>query len=203
MTIKNNITWEPYQFNFQEDEEVEQYDDTYDEDKVGLDLPSVMTTPFGVFRVDDQMNPFKRFQFWMGHTNFDITPQIKDTLNRTPGVEVLHILTRYRFILGAGQAFDFGQVRVEIERELCGKHKIEAFIEQINDDSVQKKVRKLKDSLDSSDYWLLYLFPNGEISSGKLESKDDFDKLHQVYQHAQQLSHGVLITSEDDDKREA
>jgi hypothetical protein len=51
----------------------------------------------------------------LGHTNFNITKEIKDKLNRTEGIELLKICSRYRFFIGVGRMFDFGNVRKVIE----------------------------------------------------------------------------------------
>tara|TARA_Y100000361_G_scaffold69026_1_gene60876 strand:- start:51 stop:488 length:438 start_codon:yes stop_codon:yes gene_type:complete len=58
------------------------------------------------------------YDCWMGHTNFDITPRIKDELNCIAGVEIMKICTRYRFFIGIGRMFDFSEVRKEIEDKL-------------------------------------------------------------------------------------
>lgn len=45
------------------------------------------------------------FNFWVGHTNFDITESIAKILEQTEGVESLDIITRYRFRIGIGKIF--------------------------------------------------------------------------------------------------
>lgn len=57
----------------------------------------------------------QNFDCWMGHTNFNITKEIKDKLNCTEGIEVLKICSRYRFFIGVGRMFDFTDVRKTIE----------------------------------------------------------------------------------------
>lgn len=57
----------------------------------------------------------QNFDCWMAHTNFNITKEIKDKLNRTEGVEILKICSRYRFFIGIGRMFDFKDVRKVIE----------------------------------------------------------------------------------------
>ena len=49
----------------------------------------------------------------LAHANFDITKEIKSRLNKTEGVELLKVLSRYRFFVGVGKMFDFKQVRKE------------------------------------------------------------------------------------------
>tara|TARA_R110000796_G_scaffold228892_1_gene346128 strand:- start:2337 stop:2750 length:414 start_codon:yes stop_codon:yes gene_type:complete len=58
------------------------------------------------------------FDCWMGHTNFNITPKLKDVLDTVDGVEVLKICSRYRFFIGVGKMFDFADVRKIIENSL-------------------------------------------------------------------------------------
>jgi len=58
------------------------------------------------------------YDCWMGHTNFDLTPKIKEVLDGIAGVEVMRICTRYRFFIGVGRMFDFSEVRRDIENKL-------------------------------------------------------------------------------------
>tara|TARA_R100000152_G_C6653235_1_gene94263 strand:+ start:76 stop:495 length:420 start_codon:yes stop_codon:yes gene_type:complete len=65
-----------------------------------------------------QVNMLAQFDCWVGHTNFNITKTIKDTLNSAEGVEILKINSRYRFFIGVGKMFDFTDVRTNIEEKL-------------------------------------------------------------------------------------
>ena len=58
------------------------------------------------------------FDCWVGHTNFNLTEDVKCALNTIDGVEVLKICSRYRFFVGIGKMFDFSEVRKRIEKEL-------------------------------------------------------------------------------------
>ncbi len=66
----------------------------------------------------DDMAMLSNFECWIGHTDFDITKQIKGILNKTEGVELLKICSRYRFFIGIGKMFDFKEVRKNIEKSL-------------------------------------------------------------------------------------
>ena len=100
-----------------EEEDDESYDEE-DEDKktiASIALSKLMPlTP----QILEDVAMLSNFDCWIGHTNFDVTPRIKDKLNRIPGVEILKIFSRYRFFVGIGQMFDFQNVRYEIEKEL-------------------------------------------------------------------------------------
>ena len=69
-------------------------------------------------QVIDDISMLANFDCWIGHTNFDITPAIKNKLNKMPGIEILKIFSRYRFFVGIGQMFDFQSIRFDIEQEL-------------------------------------------------------------------------------------
>lgn len=56
------------------------------------------------------------FDCWIGHTNFNLTEQLKDQLDNIEGVEMLKIYSRYRFLVGVGRMFDFSEVRKNIEK---------------------------------------------------------------------------------------
>ena len=77
--------------------------------------------------VDDKLieniNLVANFNCWMGHTNFDITEDIKNELDSTEGVEVLKICSRYRFFVGIGKMFDFKDVRKMIEKSILKKER--------------------------------------------------------------------------------
>lgn len=64
------------------------------------------------------INLLTTFDCWIGHTNFDITTDVQQKLDKIMGVEALKIYSRYRFFLGVGKMFDFKNVRSEIEQQL-------------------------------------------------------------------------------------
>jgi len=204
------IKWSLYQFDFQnknipseieewEDEEVEEGEGF--EDDPTANMPVILNTPFGFCRVDDSMNPFKRFDFWMGHTTFDITPEVRDSLKVAYGVEVLHLITRYRFIIAIGKAFNFRDVRVNIEKELCGMHKVSSLIDDINNPAIQDSVKDVHNELKECPFWCVYVFPNGNITSAMSETKTKkFLQEQTLMMYAQQVSNGILITSEDENE---
>ena len=61
------------------------------------------------------------FDCWLGHTNFNLTEDIKNSLNKVDGVEVLKICSRYRFFVGIGKMFEFADVRERIEKDILNK----------------------------------------------------------------------------------
>ena len=55
----------------------------------------------------EDISMLNNFECWMGHTNFDITPEIRDRLDKIKGIELLKICSRYRFFIGIGKMFVF------------------------------------------------------------------------------------------------
>lgn len=65
----------------------------------------VIASPLGLIPYNEHTASSKIFNFWLGHTNFDITQKIKDMLEKSEGVEILDIFTRYRFRVAIGKCF--------------------------------------------------------------------------------------------------
>jgi hypothetical protein len=72
-------------------------------------------------KIFEDLGMIVNFDCWVGHTNFDITPQIKKELDSVQGIEVLKIFSRYRFFIGVGKMFNFKSVRNNIENLLLSK----------------------------------------------------------------------------------
>ena len=94
-----------------------QSDDIEDEEEA---VESTMIE--GTFPISEQlledMAMLTNFDCWMGHTNFDITKDIKEVLNEVQGIELMRVCSRYRFFIGVGKMFDFKTVRKDIEKAI-------------------------------------------------------------------------------------
>lgn len=65
----------------------------------------VIASPMGLIPYNEFTAPGKIFNFWVAHTNFNITPTISKIIEESEGVEILDIFTRYRFRIGVGKCF--------------------------------------------------------------------------------------------------
>lgn len=72
-------------------------------------------------QIMEDLSLLTSFDCWIGHTNFDLTHNIKNILDDIPGIELLKIYSRYRFFIGIGKMFDFTEVRKIIEDSLIGE----------------------------------------------------------------------------------
>lgn len=104
-------------------DESEQHDDSDYEDNIDTKSKpikgvKVIATPMGVIPMNDNTMSGKIFNFWIGHTNFDITTDIANIIEKTDGVETLDIFTRYRFRIGVGKVFEDSAVMRNINKRV-------------------------------------------------------------------------------------
>lgn len=92
-------------------------DERYDAEK---ELGTVTSLPISDQMIQD-IAMLENYDCWIGHCNFDITPDVMETLDSTPGIEVLKIISRYRFFIGIGKMFKFKSVRKHISRTILHK----------------------------------------------------------------------------------
>lgn len=138
MKTEHIIIWQKWLDPFGEDTEVVQQEATEDfenswseyeedsgpdqllseENKISynkIKMTKVIATPMGIIPIDENTASGKIFNFWVGHTNFNITKLISSVIERTPGVECLDIFTRYRFRIAIGKAFNGSDVMKDIQ----------------------------------------------------------------------------------------
>lgn len=144
--IKPVIKWEkwidPFGGNFAEakwtdynntmpeylaDSEEDLIEDSYDEEANVLDSPiaksneepiKVIASPLGLIPYNEYTASSKIFNFWLGHSNFDISSKIKNVIEQTKGVEILDVFTRYRFRIAIGKCFNDAEVMSEINNNV-------------------------------------------------------------------------------------
>jgi hypothetical protein len=117
--IFQNIVMRNKNITTEENEEIsESLEDEMDDDSDEMSSLSMMM-PISKELIDD-ISILSNFDCWIGHSNFDLTNEIKHKLDKVPGIELLKICSRYRFFIGVGQMFDFKDVRNNIEKEIIG-----------------------------------------------------------------------------------
>lgn len=110
MSKNNLIVWEKWVDPFDEEvlEEEVLEEEEIDEDQI---LPpnhmmpmKAIITPIGLMPMSS-LSMSEIFNFWIGYTNFSITKDIASVIEQSDGVEVLDIITRYRFRVAIGKIF--------------------------------------------------------------------------------------------------
>lgn len=104
--------------NIDDEEDDDEEDDYLDDDQEDKNIKIISPLLPITNQLIDDVSMLSSFDCWMGHTNFDLTPTIKNTLNKISGIEILKICSRYRFFIGIGRMFDFKDVRQNIEDTL-------------------------------------------------------------------------------------
>lgn len=120
--MNNKIIWEkwhdPFGDNLDEtkwnnydneilDEETEFLDNQLQQNNKPI---KVIASPLGLIPYNEHTAPSKIFNFWIGHTNFNISKPIVDIIEKCEGVELLDVFTRYRFRIGVGKCFADNEV---------------------------------------------------------------------------------------------
>jgi hypothetical protein len=92
-----------------------------DEDELLIKKRSikVIASPMGLIPYNEHTASGKIFNFWLGHTNFDITINVSKIIENTDGVEALDIFTRYRFRVAIGKCFGASETMVRIQENIC------------------------------------------------------------------------------------
>ena len=134
MSNSNNIIiWQKWKDPFGEKDDDIDIDDEYsnfyteEDDDIDEEIHKsklqnkqikVIATPMGIVPINENTASGKIFNFWIGHTNFDITKKIVNLIEKTNGVETLDIFTRYRFRIAVGKAFNDSDVMRDINKKI-------------------------------------------------------------------------------------
>jgi hypothetical protein len=110
-TILTGFTKQLPKIENEYEQEVEYEDEEDDSDSASLMLPMSQ-------QLLEDISMLSNFECWVGHTNFDITPKVRNALDTIEGIELLKVCSRYRFFIGVGKMFDFKEVRKKIENNI-------------------------------------------------------------------------------------
>lgn len=117
MLSEPKIIWEKWidPYGFDEYNIDHDNDDSIDTDIDYLQRPNkVLATTMGIIPYNENTDCSKIFNFWIGHTNFNLSNKIASIISEINGVETLDIFTRYRFRVSFGKAFTDRDVMNEI-----------------------------------------------------------------------------------------
>ena len=112
MEVMESAT-EPEFYTEEDEEEVENID-AVEEEEFYKRPTKVIMTPMGIIPYTENTASNKIFNFWVGHTNFNLNLRVCRLIEDTEGVETLDVFTRYRFRIGVGKLFDDKSVMRDI-----------------------------------------------------------------------------------------
>ncbi len=181
--MKKKIIWEKWK-----DPLLSNYDETewpgFDENEDGEKIPihtadkqPVLHTPFGVVSLLGPTMASSHFDFWMMHTNFDITEDFARLLENISGVETLEIYTRYRARIGFPRSglFDINSVKSTICRIVKEADRFlqDGELEDIEEETANR-IKDMRDNIDDKyDYWAILMLPNGNVEILKSDTCDE------------------------------
>lgn len=148
-----------------------------------MNTEKMVNTPFGMFELKEAFNPLNHFDFWIGHTDFDIDEEFVYIANRTAGIEGIKVMSRYRFLIAVGKMFTMSKVRAALELNL-------GII------SLSPSVLKKKDELLSTgEDWVMYVYPDLESFEFTSALDEDFyNKMNTILKLNENQS-GILLSS--------
>jgi hypothetical protein len=210
----SNINVETNVRNFEDNDYIAQGVEDEQNVAYGLSNNKVIMTPFGLLSIMDGTLAAHHFDFWIMHTNFDITQSIVDKITPIPGVESVEVLSRYRIRIGfpIGETvdnnnnrvkmFDSALVKHEIEQTLLSTNfsniEIDTLIKNLFDNNTLEHFLVLKsDILSTFSLWAVYILPNGKIEFMATEAHSDYNIKYNILYSTQKLIGGYLLTHKD------
>jgi len=203
--MTKKVVWEQWKdplMSNQTEDVIPEYDNDYNS---GLNKPvpqPFIHTQFGLLAIMNHMSASNHFDFWMMHTNFNITHDFAIMIEALPGVETIEVYTRYRMRLGFPKSGLFKSNEImnhitEIIKQLDTektKLLLSGFEEQIQ----QKVLETTGQVSEKYPIWAIWVAPNGKIDIIGAEVKDEiYEHQFSVITNAQEEVGGTILTSEE------
>ena len=158
-------------------------------------------TPNGFVPIGDSNYTLSQFNLWVGHMRgMKLTEDIAETIMNVDGVEVFDVFSPMRFRLGVGKAYEFQEVRQEIERILeCNPpSKIVSDNIDLLDEPIRNQVLTIKEVYEEQkkSHWSIYVLPNGTIDCVADINKNVVQEKHSVYAKSKEYIGGNIFVSE-------
>jgi len=206
--MRKKFVWEPWEDPidpadpFAVNSASQPWDDDYEEMEAKKSFP-MAHTPFGFLPITENNKASNRFDFWVLHTNFDLTEDITDIVDSIPGVETAEVFTRYRMRIGFPRSglFNVGEVKKQIQDAIieADQRQYVAQLMLFDAEIIHKALATCKDLSRTADYWGIYVVPNGNMSIVKAQEQSDYPQFKEqlrVFKTAQQLVGGQVLSSE-------
>ena len=157
----------------------------------------------GLLTVTESSLAGNNFDFWVLHTNFNITEEIGEIICNSTGVDAFLPLTRYRCKIGfpTSGLFDIKEAKLEIQNNIkkldetkeLTEINIDEFFDEETTNKIELKINELK---GRTKYWALYVLPNGkmEILEAELPNTAFSAKL-KLFEESQKLAGGKVYRS--------
>jgi hypothetical protein len=170
----------------------------------GLSPQPTIATPYGLLSITEDTIASSRFDFWLLHTNFDITHEFVALLEQISGIETIEVFTRYRMRLGFPKTPFFNITDTKI--------KVEKLIEKLNEESIithfeniaqtygrdiSNKIQNIYNNIVKNKFWNIYIYPNGQTDIIICDTYDSFIKKIDLIKDVKVMVGGININSEE------
>lgn len=168
-----------------------------------VDRQPVLHTPFGMVSMVNDTMAANNFDFWIMHTNFDLTEGLISMIEQTPGVETLEIYTRYRGRIGfpMSELFNTGLIINSIDKIIhdLNYNQQNMLLEGL-DDSIFENAVNTRDIIDNKfAHWAMWVVPSGNLEILGADKLDEqYRKKLKIMQQAQISVGGCILTSENE-----
>lgn len=154
-----------------------------DEDDLGPAISGV----FGIIPVRESNLPSKLFTFWVGHANFDLRDKSHDgrtiwadAIAEFPGVETFDVISRYRFRVAIGKAFDVAEVKAGIDAMVSPRKSATGVVESVQPDYEpqpqisESRLEVLKKYLGQRfQFWAIFVMSDGKVNVAGGNSREE------------------------------
>lgn len=205
-TNQSELDYIPPDQEFQCGPEDDDVDDCDDYPKQFKQPMPMLGTPFGVIVPTEYTFATKQFDFWILHTNFDVTENVIHLIESVPGVETVEPVTRYRLRIGFPRTnfFNITEVKQHITDSLTKNCQIDDVLVDVihglfdNSDVVLVKLnRKIAQLYSKYLYWTIYVLPNAKMDYLGSDLTEEIGKKIEEHKLLVQAAGGIVITHND------
>lgn len=162
-------------------------------------MKKIAIGPFGAFEMHDFASPYSDHIIYSGHTNFLLTNELVDLIDKCEGVDILRVPSKYTFHIGIGLGFDIEDVLFNIELAL-NVVTDEFFDDEGELSELSEIVSEITEPLKEHDHWAIYVFPNGNYEHATCDGEETEEYLIKVEElkNLKKVSQGLFLTNAKD-----
>mgnify|MGYP003435652718 CR=1 FL=1 len=215
----NRIEWTYYKSNYTDNnnqqlinknlDEDDDEDDYIDEEKLDYNGPGIgkiklpnelVSTPVGYMMAASGWNPLANRIMYIANTNFTLTEDSIKLLSIVPGIEHITVLSPYSFVVIVGIMFDDNEVIKDVEDTLDVVYvDVNDYIDE--NSPLAEILKPILKRVSESNYWMIYVFPNGKVLEKLYETKEDLQNDLLIYDEQKEgcnitdFSNGILLSN--------
>lgn len=130
----------------------------------------LMSTPLGfIGDIQQSLMANNYYDFWILHTNFDITKDIVNCIKVIPGVETLDVFSRYTARVGIARSgfFDSEEVKLKISEGIRTQEQVKKYteLEGLPETVAKEAIDLINNLYDKYNNWMILIFPNGNFET--------------------------------------